>query len=265
MAIRFDKKLQNEINKTIKNFNQKISRLEKQERELLPTKINKKELLQNVDTRTELKRKLSELQRFSKRGAEDIIETQGGLKITRFEIENLKKESARIKRKISREITKFETKAPKVFGKTQDTTYAKMGDNDYLNRKARREALNKDILKLNKEQFANYKKLVQKSAKNFEYLNKSLKENYIKGLLDVGTFYGFDKQKLTEINDRLVELSPNKLVELFNGDRSIKAVLEYYDMYSREFKEHPEYLEMDIDMLFNNLYENLDDILEEYE
>ena len=44
MAIRYDKKLNQEINRTIKNFNQKIARLEKQERELLPSKITKKEL-----------------------------------------------------------------------------------------------------------------------------------------------------------------------------------------------------------------------------
>ena len=43
MAIRYDKKLNQEINKTIKNFNQKIARLEKSDRELiLPTKITKK-------------------------------------------------------------------------------------------------------------------------------------------------------------------------------------------------------------------------------
>ena len=44
MAIRYDKKLNQEINRTIKNFNQKIARLEKQERELLPSKITKQEL-----------------------------------------------------------------------------------------------------------------------------------------------------------------------------------------------------------------------------
>ena len=43
MAIRYDKKLNQEINRTIKNFNQKIARLEKQDRELLPSKITKKE------------------------------------------------------------------------------------------------------------------------------------------------------------------------------------------------------------------------------
>ena len=61
MAIRYDKKLNQEINRTIKNFNQKIARLEKQERDLLPSKITKKSLKSNVYTRTELQRKLKEL------------------------------------------------------------------------------------------------------------------------------------------------------------------------------------------------------------
>ena len=43
MAIRYDKKINQEINRTIRNFNQKISRLEKEERNLiLPEKITKK-------------------------------------------------------------------------------------------------------------------------------------------------------------------------------------------------------------------------------
>ena len=35
MAIRYDKKLNQEMNRIIRNFNQKISRLEKQNKELL--------------------------------------------------------------------------------------------------------------------------------------------------------------------------------------------------------------------------------------
>ena len=61
MAIRYDKSLNQEINRTIKNFNQKIARLEKQERELLPSKITKKDLKDSVYTRAELRRKLKEI------------------------------------------------------------------------------------------------------------------------------------------------------------------------------------------------------------
>ena len=66
VAIRYDKKINQEINRTIKNFNQKIARLEKEQRDLiLPDKITKKALKESVYTRTELKRKLKELQRYS--------------------------------------------------------------------------------------------------------------------------------------------------------------------------------------------------------
>ena len=91
MAIRYDKKLNQEINRTIKNFNQKIARLEKQDRELLPSKITKKELKDNVYTRTELRRKLKELQRFSNRNAEDVITTSGGVRLTQYYYQNIKR------------------------------------------------------------------------------------------------------------------------------------------------------------------------------
>ena len=175
MAIRYDKKLNEEINRTIKNFNQKIKRLEKEERKLLPSKISKKELKSSVYTRNELLRKLKELQRFSKRGAEDIITTKGGLTTTRYEIEKLKRENARVKRNISREITRLQQQKPKVFGKIQPVTFAVMGDITYLNLVARRKALEKNINLLDKEGFQRLKNLVEKSARNREYLNSIFK------------------------------------------------------------------------------------------
>ena len=144
MAIRYDKKLNQEINRTIKNFNQKIARLEKQEKELLPSKITKKELKESVYTRSELQRKLKELQRFSKRGAEDVITTRGGVRITKYELNEIKRENARLKRNITREINRLKVNKPKILGKIQTSTFSEMGDTDYLNLVARRKALEKD-------------------------------------------------------------------------------------------------------------------------
>ena len=158
MAIRYDKKLNQEINRTIKNFNQKIARLEKQERELLPSKITKKELKDNVYTRTELRRKLKELQRFSNRNAEDIITTSGGVRLTQYDYQNIKRENTRIKRNITREINRLRVEKPKIFGKLQSSTFSEMGDSDYLNLVARRKALEKDINKLSKDEFGRFKK-----------------------------------------------------------------------------------------------------------
>ena len=73
MAINYDKKLNNEINRVVKNFNQKITRLEKQNRELLPSKTTTKEIKNAITTKRELNQKLRELKQFSQKGIENVI------------------------------------------------------------------------------------------------------------------------------------------------------------------------------------------------
>ena len=270
MAIRYDKKLNQEINRTIKNFNQKITRLEKQERELLPSKITKQELKNTSFTRAELKRKLKELQRFSKRGAEDLIETKGGVKLTRYELSNIKRENARIKRNITREINRLKVKKPKIFGKTQTATFSEMGDTDYLNLVARRKALEKDINKLSREEFERFKKLIEKTSKNQQYMNTVFKENYFGMLTDLAYYYGYDNKKLDEMKKKLMKLKPNDFLRLFKEDKSIRAILDYYPIVTSNFDfntgmyvNRMDYQE-DVMNLYDALYDNLDDILKDY-
>lgn len=188
MAIRYDKKLNQEINRTIKNFNQKIARLEKQGRELLPSKISKKELKNSVYNRRELQRKLRELQRFGTRGVEDIIETKGGARLTRYDYQNIKRESTRVKQNITREINRLKVDKPKIFGKTQASTFSEMGDTDYLNLVARRKALEKDINKLSRDELERFTKLIEKTGKNQQYMNNIFKQNYFDMLTDLAYY-----------------------------------------------------------------------------
>ena len=183
MAIRYDKKLNQEINKVVKNFNQKIARLEKSEKDLLlPSKITKKDLTSNYFTRTDLKRKLRELKRYSTRGIEETITTTGGVQLSRYELKNIQIESRRIKANLTREIKQLEVKAPRVFGKEQAMSFAQMGDQYYLNLQARRKALEKGkIINLSKEELEQYNKLLQKTRRNKEYYNNQFKENYKNG------------------------------------------------------------------------------------
>lgn len=270
MAIRYDKKLNQEINRTIKNFNQKIARLEKQERELLPSKITKKELKESVYTRAELQRKLKELQRFSKRGAEDIIETEGGVKLTEYELSNIKRENARLKRNITREINRLKVDKPKVFGKTQTSTFSEMGDSDYLNLLARRKALEKDINKLTPKEYERFKKLVDKTGKSQQYMNSVFKENYFEMLTDLAYYYGYDNKKLDEMKKKIMKLKPNDFLRLFKEDKSIRAILDYYPIVTSNFDfttgmyvDRTDYQE-DVLNLYDALYDNLDYILKDY-
>ena len=270
MAIRYDKKLNQEINRTIKNFNQKIARLEKQKKELLPSKITKKDLKDNVYTRTELYRKLRELQRFSKRGAEDIIATSGGVRLTMYDYQNIKRENARIKRNITREINRLRVNKPKIFGKIQSSTFSEMGDTDYLNLVARRKALEKDINKLSLDEFERFRKLVEKTGRSQQYMNTVFKENYFEMLTDLAYYYGYDNKKLNEMKKKLMRLKPNDFFRLFKEDKSIKAILDYYpivtsnfDFSSGMYVNRMDYQE-DVINLYDALYDNLDDILKDY-
>lgn len=270
MAIRYDKKLNQEINRTIKNFNQKIARLEKQDRELLPSKITKKDLKSNVYTRTELYRKLKELQRFSNRGAEDIIATGGGARLTRYDYQNIKRENARIKRNITREINRLRTEKPKIFGKIQSSTFSEMGDSDYLNLVARRKALEKDINKLSPDELKRFKKLVKATGRNQQYMNTVFKENYFEMLTDLAYYYGYDNKKLNEMKKKIMKLKPNDFLRLFKEDKSIRAILDYYpivtsnfDFSSGMYVNRMDYQE-DVINLYDALYDNLDDILKDY-
>ena len=270
MAIRYDKKLNQEINRTIKNFNQKIARLEKQDRELLPSKITKKDLKSGVYTRTELRRKLKELQRFGRRGAEDIIETSGGVRLTQYNYQNIKRENARIKRNITREINRLRVNKPKIFGKTQTSTFSEMGDHDYLNLVARRKALEKDINKLSRDELERFTKLIEKTGRNQQYMNTVFKENYFNMLTDIAYHYGYDNKKLDEMKKKLMKLKPNDFLRLFKEDKSIRAILDYYPIVTSNFDfntgmyvNRMDYQE-DVMNLYDALYDNLDYILKDY-
>ena len=265
MAIRYDKKLNQEINRTIKNFNQKIARLEKQDRELLPSKITKKDLKSGVYTRTELRRKLKELQRFGRRGAEDIIETSGGVRLTQYNYQNIKRENARIKRNITREINRLRVNKPKIFGKTQTSTFSEMGDHDYLNLVARRKALEKDINKLSRDELERFTKLIEKTGKNQQYMNSIFKQNYFDMLTDLAYYFDYDNDKLNILKQKLMNLKPNDFLKLFKEDKSIRAILDYYPIVTNSFNAiNPDDIKEDVINLYDNLIDNIDMILQDY-
>ena len=270
MAIRYDKKLNQEINKVVKNFNQKIARLEKTEKDLiLPEKITKKELKENYYTRTDLRRKLRELKRYSSRGIEETITTSGGVTLSKYELKNLQIESRRIKANLTREIKRLEVTTPKVFGKEQATTFSQMGDQYFLNLQARRKALEKGkITNLSKEQLQQYNKLLQKTRRNKEYYNNVFKENYQNMLTDLGYFYGYDNQKLNELKEKINKLESDKFLKLFREEKSIQAILDYYPNIKVKAGKNainPDDIKEDVTVLYDALIDNIDNILKDYD
>lgn len=266
MAIRYDKKLNQEINKVINNYNAKIRRIEKYVDSYnyqLPEKMNLKTLKQNAYTRTELRRKLNELKRYSQRGIEKSMQTSGGYIISKYEFENLKREKARVQRNISRELTRLETEKARVYGKPQAYTFAQMGDSRYLNFLARKENIKKEIAKLNKEEYERYKQFVYSTGRNIEYENSLFRENYEKMLFDLAYYTKYPDEKIQELKKKIDKLPNKKFYKLFHTEQGIKEVIYQYMAITgkKMARIDPSIIKENVWQNYDNLIENIDDIL----
>jgi hypothetical protein len=80
-----------ELRKAVKNFNAKITRLEKknpQQKNALPERVSVREIENLITSRNDLKRELNSLRRFTERGAEELVDvpdSEYNLKITKWQ------------------------------------------------------------------------------------------------------------------------------------------------------------------------------------
>lgn len=262
--IRYDKKLNKEIDDTLRRYNNKITRLARQRSNyILPQKVTKDDLMEVSYTRRDLQRRLSNLRKFNERGAEKSILTSQGYAISKYELDYLKREQSRVKRKINREIKRYETIKPTTYGKQEARTFAQMGDTNYLNALARLQAVSKDITALSQEQLINYRKLLYSAGKNRDYLAESFKLGYIDMMTQVGYTAGYDPEKLELLKEKLKDLDPTQMYELYRNEKSIKSVSDYYYVLS-DGKIDPEQFTQDVTNLYDNLLESIDTILQDY-
>ena len=266
MAIRYDKKLNQEINRVINNYNAKIRRIEKYDDSYnyqLPEIMTKKILKQNAYTRAELRRKLNELKRYSTRGIEKSMQTSGGYVLSKYEFENLKREKARVQRNISREITRLEKEKARVYGKEQVYTFAQMGDSRYLSFLARKEKIKQRIEDIGREDFERYRSFVYSVGRNIEYENSLFRENYEKMLFDLAYYTKYPDEKINELKKKLDKLPNKKFYKLFHTEQGIKEVIYQYMAITgkKMARIDPSIIKENVWQNYDNLINNIDDIL----
>lgn len=260
-------KLDNEISRVIRNYNAKIRRLEKLNipNLILPTKITKKELIKTSSSTKEIRRRLKSLSRFSKKGAESPVTLPSGENVTKYQIKELKILARSAKSKITKEMFSFADITPKIRGVYSPRTYAEMGDSRYLNKLAYRRSLDRiksperylDI----KQQEERYRKILNRMTSNSRF-----KENYMKMLEDNAYFTGFKEdapEKYEEIFDRIMNLTDENFVKLFNEEKVVQLVLYYYNLSKDNLMGG--LVMNNIEVVFEEFYNNLDEILKGYE
>lgn len=266
MAYKISKDSEIELKKAISNFNAKIRRLENVDKEIgIPEKENIKAIKDRINSKWDLNREIDKLERFTKRNAEDLIKNKSGVVLTRWEFENIQKEQKRLNARLLRDIERYSKIKPQEFGKVQSVSYAQMGDEKLSNMKARQKAISrKNVMKLNREQLKNLQVLLNKTSANYRKPKDIFYNNYLDGtLLNTAYFIGYDNEKIKYIKEKLSELTPTQFSKAFETEQALKDIQLRYDL-TKEDGITPELLENDITPLLDNLFENIDQIVESY-
>lgn len=261
---KFNESSNRELAKAVRNFNNKIKRLEKSERDLiLPDKVSVADIKKEIKNKWELNRKLNELRLFSTRGIEKTITTKGGATLSKYEYELIQKEQKRLYDKLSRTIKRIEAIRPTTFGIPEDVTYKQMGSIQLSNLKARREAIGRrNINNLGMRGIRGLVKLLENTRTREKHTLEVFRNNYMdKMLFSLGFYAGYDQDKIKEMRDKMNTLSDRDFMKMFESDLSIQAIKDYYpvvhgDAGARTIRR--------INEMYDSLYENLDSIIDQY-
>ena len=103
-------------------------------------------------------------------------------------------------------------------------------------------------------------------------MNTTFKKNYENMLFDMAYYFNYDATKVKELKEKLNELNPSDFLRLFREDKSIRAILDYYPVVTESFKPNkkniptinPDDIKEDVKDLYDNLIDNLDEIMQDY-
>ena len=217
--IRWNQYDSEQLRRAVKNFNAKISRLEKKDpknKSALPEKVTVKQMRELIDTRQDLKRELNALQRFSRRGSEELVdvpESKYNLKITKWQKEEMSRRVGVINRKRKKklkEIAGIELKSRgEELGYTRGAIgMGRMDEVALYPIRAFTPAMNRqDVRK-------KYSMILKESQAGYwDKKDIILKENYIRSLES-----NFNPKDIADVKEKIMEMDHKKFRKIFESE-----------------------------------------------
>lgn len=232
------------ITRVVSNFNRKVARLQKAGYDLLPSKVSVREIKKRFDNKTELNTYLRDLQRFSRRGAEEVI-TIGGKDYTKYEVDVFKRKLRRERYKLNKEIVQAKGVTPK---------YPMQHDIFLANLQAKRNTLSNDWQDLIGQKVGI--NLFKQDSTYLETYN-----NYFSILFQDAYQLGFEDEKIEHIKSQLLKLKPRQFIRALEDDPNIQYIFEYYHALTRTSYSGGDNTAYDA---FQELYENIGAIIDKY-
>ena len=175
-----------ELQRVIKNFNAKLTRLDKKgaDMSIMPERLSKKEAMGKIETRADFNRFVKSAQRFTTRGAETAVKSKRGFVDTKWAVDEALRLNRRKEARKKRELAKLSEQEVLSRGKGTGVKRAEMG----TVRENELKPSKKNIDNMSQREWELFKKGLESEMydKYSEAKKQRMKENYIKAMINVG-------------------------------------------------------------------------------
>lgn len=270
MAYKISESAERELQKAVNNFNSKIRRLEKTDKTLtLPEKTNISIIKERIYDKRSLNREIDKLQTFTLRGMEEDVTLSSGLKITKYEYENLLKEQKRLSAKLYRTERKIGDLTATKGGESLHYKVKELGRQDLINIRDKRQTLNEiKLSKANENELKDLREIISGILRRERYDESIFIDNFTNQMiLNLGYWAGVDDETLNNIREQLSTLSEREFMKLYNSEEYIRAVKEYYNETNRKGMTEEQMMKNmnKVKELYENLAKDLPTIMKKYQ
>ena len=220
MAIRFDSAYNAEIRRVVRNFNQKRNRAIRRGFTHLPPLLTVSELKSRYSTRTELNRELKLIERFNKEKDEAlrVVETSGGAKAIKWELEYLKANLNYAREYYDREIRNA----------SNLDTELNVSKMEYINNmKTKRDYLTLELSELNPSQFRTFRSTINEAL----FANERNLKGYRNWMGEVELIMrqlGYDNKTINKFFEGFDQLSPEQFLNMYRQSAIVSRIYELY-------------------------------------
>lgn len=253
MAIRYNKNLNEKIRNDVRNYNARISRMEKRGVSRLPKKIMVSELKSRYNTRAELDKELSRISNLGRKNVTKSVTTSGGAKVADWQYTYAKTNRKSAKEYFEKKYTRLSKRAARFPGERLllDNASAKIN------------LLSHPLDSLNQQQFRS----VVATINEFATSTQQLKDRYrgflseVEWAMDKVGIKSEDKEAFFK---KFKTLSPEQFLYAYDNNDIINRI---YQLYQKDYGEEEARLNVgsieDAENLINILMEQADVMIEE--
>lgn len=253
MAIRFDKKFNQEIRREVDNINKKIRYAKKSGRQHLPRPVSVREIKARYSsryaTRAELRRELAAYRKANVADLSKSVELENGVRISLFAYRESERKRIRLLRLAKRNLQAMQ---------------AKDYDSSLVFAKARTSTLENIVSELQKGSRASEYQIQKINKMYSQEFSSEKKDSFENALYDTLAehmkFNGLSDAENRELMRKLRSMDIDELIKMNREDEDFAEILDRY-------KKHGTYTDVDqktIQDAYRNIFEKLDNLVEEY-